>query len=407
MDMKYRYSIILLVTLLLFSSCEKEFSLSELDKTSNSLVANAIVYTDSTFSVSITNSYEVDDAPLKILRTFMKKYSEGYYYGFIRGAEWTHPHDIIKFDFNIDGSASEMYKNYVNRTAAAIIKVNDKDEYTLTFNEFNCMYESDYVAKEGDVIQLYAEGYTDSLQRNKRTIKSTISIPEKPEIELLDIRYEYKKVPGEWNGISWQYLGGDIDTVAYITLKLHDFSKKKNYYKLKIRTYSLFNEYRGDRWDWTDPGSGTDEDGWFLNGEYVDIPPQGEFIWHLNDIYRSNDVLFRDERLSRGFSGWSEKFSNVFDDKLFNDGEYIVEVETRILRGTDRKIRIELQSLTEDYYQFLKSWMVFRITSDDDFAEQIYIHSNVKNGYGIVGAINSDIIVTDMIIPQTSKSDMH
>ena len=207
--------------------------------------------------------------------------------------------------------------------------------------------------------------------------------------------------------MSWQYLGGDIDTVAYITLKLHDFSKKKNYYKLKIRTYSLFNEYRGDRWDWTDPGSGTDEDGWFLNGEYVDIPPQGEIIWHLNDIYRSNDVLFRDERLVRGFSGWSEKFSNVFDDKLFNNGEYIVEVETRILRGTDRKIRIELQSLTEDYYQFLKSWMVFRITSDDDFAEQIYIHSNVKNGYGIVGAINSDVIVTDMIIPQTGASDMH
>ena len=43
--------------------------------------------------------------------------------------------------------------------------------------------------------------------------------------------------------------------------------------------------------------------------------------------------------------------------------------------------------------------MVYRITLDDDFAESIYIHSNVDNGFGIIGAVNSDVHMMDLKIP--------
>ena len=44
----------------------------------------------------------------------------------------------------------------------------------------------------------------------------------------------------------------------------------------------------------------------------------------------------------------------------------------------------------------LKSFELYRITSDDDFAENIYIHSNVNNGFGIVAGINSDVHMMDI-----------
>ena len=70
--MKCKYLIYMAV---LFSavSCEKEFSLDYFDNASESLVANAIAYPDSLFSVSISNSYAIKDAPIKVLRTFMQE----------------------------------------------------------------------------------------------------------------------------------------------------------------------------------------------------------------------------------------------------------------------------------------------------------------------------------------------
>ena len=404
--MKCKYLIYMAV---LFSavSCEKEFSLDYFDNASESLVANAIAYPDSLFSVSISNSYAIKDAPIKVFRTFIKKYEGDYYYFGAIGEEWTYPRDILKFDFDSTGNASKTYKEYANDQANVRISVNSKDEYGFVYNDSSCMYESDYRPKEGDRIQLVAEWYKDSTLYEKEEVRAEVIVPQKTQIEILDIRYEYKKRPGEWNGSNWQYSSGCIDTVAFVTLKLHDITDIKNFYRLKVSTYSWAQFDRGDQWGWYPPNadralepSDDPEDGWFLDGDYREISPVGPFVWHRNDIYRSKDALFKDDRLVRGFSGWSERFSNIFDDRLFRDGEYIVEIETRLMRGTDRKLRVELQSLSEDYYQFWKSWMVYRITSDDDFAESIYIHSNVDNGFGIIGAVNSDVHMMDLKIPQ-------
>ena len=100
------------------------------------------------------------------------------------------------------------------------------------------------------------------------------------KIEILDIRYEYKKRPGEWNGIDWQYSTGCIDTVAFVTLKLHDITDIKNFYRLKVSTYSWAQFDRGDQWGWYPPNddkalepSDDPEDGWFLDGGYIEISP--------------------------------------------------------------------------------------------------------------------------------------
>ena len=389
-----------LIILLSLISCEKEFRIGELDNMQGSLVINSIAYKDSLFSISVSNSYGKEDAPVKILRAFMHDINMVTSY---RGKTWTYPFYVDEFSFDTLGLASEEYKLYTNPGAKVLLYVNGKEEYSFHYNEEKCMYESNYTPQDGDKLNLSVEGYADSTQNEPLLIASEVVIPQKPKIEILNIRYEYKRFPGEWNGRDWIKMSRS-DTMAFITLKLHDIPKEKNYYRLKVRTCSWYYQYGGFMFDWYPPDwpqsdGFVDENGWFLHGGSW-VPPEGPFVQYINDTYRSDDILFKDDRLTRGYAAWKERFSNVFDDHLFKDGEYIVEIQTPLMYGTDRKLRVELQSLSEDYYQFWKSWMVYRITSDDDFAESIYIHSNVDNGFGIIGAVNSDVHMMDLKIPQ-------
>ena len=384
-------------------SCEKEFHIKELDNMQGSLVANAIAYTDSLFSISVTNSYGKEDAPVKIIRALMHDINMTGH-GDRSFKTLTYPFYVENFSFDSLGLASEDYKLYANPESKVLLSVNGKDEYTFLYNEEKCMYESNYSPQAGDKLNLSVEGYADSSHNKPLRITSEVIIPQKPKIEILDIRYEHKRLPGEWNGRDWIKISIS-DTMAFITLKLHDLPNEKNFYRLKIRTSSWYYQTGGYIWDWYPPDwdesddDAVDEDGWFRDGG-IWVEPEGPIVQYINDTYRSEDLLFRDDRLTRGYAAWKERFSNVFDDNLFKDGEYIVEIQTPVLYGTDRKLRVELQSLSEDYYQFWKSWMVYRITSDDDFAESIYIHSNVNNGFGIIGAVNSDVHIMDLKIPQ-------
>jgi hypothetical protein len=54
------------------------------------------------------------------------------------------------------------------------------------------------------------------------------------------------------------------------------------------------------------------------------------------------------------------------------------------------KLIVELQSITKELYFYLKSLMVYSITPQDEYTEAIQIYSNVTDGWGIVGAVNTD-----------------
>ena len=389
--MKNRY-ILYIVALVALLSCEKELDISVLNGKGGALTISAIAVPDSAFNISLTRVYDIDKVPVKVMKTFLLLDVGEYHYGNPSngGEEWTYNSIMDKFEFDSLGNASQAYREYAIMDAKVSAVVNGKDKYEFSFNDNNCLYESEYIPKEGDNITVYAEGYPDSTRVSYERASSKLAIPKKPKVEILGIEYEYRDFDYEWNGMGHVAIIGEVDTVAHIKLKLYDDPSERNYYRLKVRTYSWYHSFRGWRWDWTPDG------GFFPDGVVVEIPPSGPYIWHLNDIYQSDDILFRDDRLVRGFSAWASKFSNVFDDRQFKNGEYVVEIETRLLKGEDRKLRVELQSLTSDYYRYLKSFELYRITSDDDFAENIYIHSNVANGLGIVAGLNSDVHMMDI-----------
>ncbi len=373
--MSRKYFIINIFVAFLFISCEKIIPVSQLSNT-DKLTINAFVSTDTSLMLSVTRSYAISDQAIIIERNYDLQ-------------RWEYKMNINSYNFDKNGNASEELKEHTIHNATVSIIVNDKETLNLAFDSTSLMYKSTYIPTPGDKITIIADGIVDtSYTEMPQRATCKIEIPHQPHLEILSSNINYKELTGENNGSVISFTP-DIDSVLYLKLKLYDSPIEKNFYCLKVRTYSYYYESGGYWWDWH-PNTGYFE-------EPVYIPPKGELIWHINDHYRSDDILFRDDRLHKGFMGWSAYFSNIFDDTLFRDGEYIVDIETALCNSIihKRKARIELQSITEDYYRYLQGYMIFRITEDNNFAEEIYIHSNVNNGFGIVAAANSKVISFD------------
>ena len=161
--MKNRY-ILYIVALVALLSCEKELDISVLNGKGGALTISAIAVPDSAFNISLTRVYDIDKVPVKVMKTFLLLDVGEYHYGNPGngGEEWTYNSIMDKFEFDSLGNASQAYREYAIMDAKVSAVVNGKDKYEFSFNDNNCLYESEYVPKEGDNITVYAEGYTDS-----------------------------------------------------------------------------------------------------------------------------------------------------------------------------------------------------------------------------------------------------
>ena len=90
------------------------------------------------------------------------------------------------------------------------------------------------------------------------------------------------------------------------------------------------------------------------------------------------------------YGDWQAGFSNVFDDHLFDGQEYTFTVESRKRNGDNPHVILELQTISQDLYYFLKSYLVFRISTDDVYMTPIGLYSNIKDGWGILGSLSYD-----------------
>lgn len=244
-----------------------------------------------------------------------------------------------------------LYDFFVLDNAEASIAVNGKEHYPLHFNPANLSYESGYTPLEGDVIVLQANA------SGFEPVAARTIVPREGELTILATEVLYSKneiIHEDWSEHA-------ADTIMRITVKIADPPNEKNYYRMKVRSIGA-------------------QDG----------PNEGAIYYHMSDIFSSADVIFQDERLVKRYRGWPAGFSNVFDDHLFNGKEYELTVETRMRLGKDQHVVVELQSITRELYNYLKSVMLYRITDQDAYTESIQVYSNVENGYGVLGALNSE-----------------
>jgi hypothetical protein len=245
--------------------------------------------------------------------------------------------------------------------------VNNGSYQSMTYVDSLYHYVSSYTPKTGDKILFRAK--VDSFPELP-DISAETTIPQivTPEVVSHERYYNERQSRYNENKIGgFEYDAEAQDTIMRITLRLTDPAHERNYYRLKVRSI-------GDK----KPTS-------------TGLPETLAYVF--SDIYTSGDVIFMDNALTKGYGGWSAGFSNVFDDHLFDGQSYTFSVETRMRTGRNQRVVIELQSITADFYYYLKSVMIYRITDQDAYSEAVRLHTNVTDGWGIVGGLNSEKIV--------------
>jgi len=168
---------------------------------------------------------------------------------------------------------------------------------------------------------------------------------------------------------------GMSDTIGYqigrryhFSLRFKDSDTQQNYYRLLVKNVTT---YRMDTIKW---GM---EDYYF---EFTDVV-SGE----------SSDI-------ESGLTGSTWNPYHVFSDELFNGKEYPLKFSCINMNSyylppyknevrEERKIYVELQSISKSYYLYLKT----RPASGgyDPFSEPVKIHNNVHDGIGIMGSFSS------------------
>ena len=315
----------------LFTSCEKEIEFNT--QYENGIAVYAVAIPNDPFSLKISRSFTVNDNPKMIFSNYSAYYKE------------------------IDS----LYRSQiVIKDATAEILVNNKDRYTLHYNtESPYDYSCDYIPKEGDniAISVKAPDYKDVYATAK------VETPQKIDIVKTEILNKENEYDGSLTyGDPREEFG--VDTVMLITMKIKDDPSMHNFYRLRIRGVA--------------------------EGEEEMLPGYSHEYYNISDLFTSDDIIFMDSQLTKSYAGMKAGMTNVFDDHLFNGQEYTFTVETRKRFGKNPRVIVDLQSISQDLYYFLKSYMLFRISTDDVYTTPVGLYSNIENGWGIFGTLSSD-----------------
>ncbi|MBE6263631.1 MAG: DUF4249 domain-containing protein [Prevotella sp.] len=314
----------------LFTSCEKEIEFNT--QYENGIAVYAVAIPGDPLSLKISRSFTVNDNPKMTFSSLS-----------------------ISRDFD------SLYRSQiVIKDAAAEILVNNKDRYTLHYNtESPYNYTCDYIPKEGDniAISVKAPDYKDVYATAK------VETSQKIDVVKTEILYKESEYDGSltFNDPREEY---GVDTVMLITLKIKDNPSVHNFYRLRIRGVAVSEEE-------------------MLPGHSLDF-------YTITDLFSSDDIIFMDSQLTKSYAGWKAGMTNVFDDHLFNGQEYTFTVESRKRFGKNPRVIVDLQSISQDLYYFLKSYMLFRISTDDVYTTPVGIYSNIENGWGIFGTLSTD-----------------
>lgn len=310
-------------------SCEKIVDIN--GDYENGIAVFTLVQPGEKFFLHVSRSFTVDNSPSMVFS------ASGEYY---------------------DEIGKLYQEQVVIKDALVEVTVNGTDKYTMSFDASWPRYISDYVPKIGDEIALHvsADGYKD--------VYATTKVLEPQKIDIVNTEVVYKENGYDGTGLyldPFERFG--LDSVMNITMRIHDPKGERNYYRLKVRGV-------GDRYSYT----GT------VKNEYCTV----------TDVFNSTDVIFVDNLLTKPFGDWKAGMSNVFDDHLIDGSDYTFTVESRMMKGDNPRVVVELQTIPAEMYYFFKSYMQIRITTDDSYTSPIGLYSNVENGWGIFGSLSYD-----------------
>lgn len=319
---------ILAISLVLFSSCSKEIDFNG-EVTDPLIVVNSYLMPDSAISIELTKS-----------RFFLDS----------------------KKDFD-----------RINN-AVVSIEVNGQQKETLRFVNHG-KYTGNYKPLPGDSVVLLVKvpGHEDVRSSVVVPLPSVILSVDTLSKKLVD-RYEAQVIDGKV--IAWM-----SHYEKEIGIRIKDAAGLKNFYRLSVFYREQYSNH---------------PDG-YMNGYYMYFNLQG-----VSNETSSGSIL--------GIVGGesSDEF-HVFPDDLFDGKEivirfkiydYVFEIEPGYeeLFGKDpnpssqmkRSYIINLQSIPQDTYLFIKSKDAAEQVFETFFTEPVQIYTNIENGIGIFGALTNN-----------------
>lgn len=321
------------------------------------ITLNALASPDTTFQAYVTHCYPNSDAPdYNYKNQSIDNYWEpDPYSDYIRSMLYKISERDGAPPFNYK-KGYDLIKKSVLANAKVELTVNGNTDYPMVFDTLMLCFQSNYTPAIGDRLEVRIDN-----GNGEQTVART-EVPRPQKLEILELNTEILEKE-EIIGAQAE-LGLTSSNRGYVRMKLrlHDPAEEKNYYRLAIRGI-IYNK----------------------NKTYP-------IVW---DMFQSSDPIFRDDRLTSSWSIWESFFSNVFDDTLINGNSYEFEVKTYVLGylwdGKWPIYEVSLQSITEDYYRYLKSLELYRISRTDTYSEGLYIHSNNEGGWGVLGGISGEV----------------
>ena len=303
------------------------------------------------------------------------------------------------------------------RLADAVVTATiNGEEQALTYSTATNDYRSPYTLRSGDVVTLTA---THSIG----TASATHQVMSPTSIAIAQVTMQPFTNPGD--PVSLAMLN-DVDSAMLVTLYIDDPAEETNYYRLTmdyVGTYQarypegIFGDYSPSESDGT---------GYFVTEEVfyphylltesssrliIDSESASQFIGGLLYLSSYNSIIFTDEQLrSNGQSAVDflmlmESPRNSSND-MYNpesgwgydygwDDDFIFPSDT-VSRATYH-YQFMLETLSEDYYRYLKSASSFSMLGGTFVGEPTPIHTNIRGGLGIVGSYSSTPWVGDSL----------
>lgn len=319
---------ILAISLVLFSSCSKEIDFNG-EVTDPLIVVNSYLMPDSAISIELTKS-----------RFFLDS----------------------KKDFD-----------RINN-AVVSIEVNGQQKETLRFVNHG-KYTGNYKPLPGDSVALLVKvpGHEDVRSSVVVPLPSVILSVDTLSKKLVD-RYEAQVIDNKV--IAWM-----SHYEKEIGVRIKDDASRKNYYRLSV----LFLEKYPNQ-----------PDG-YLSGYYMFFNLQG-----VSNEASSGSILGLVE-------GENSNEFHIFPDDLFDGKEIVIrfkiyDYELEVEPGYEdvfgkdphpasqvqRSYTINLQSIPQDTYLYLKSMDAAEQVFETFFTEPVQIYTNIENGIGIFGALTNN-----------------
>lgn len=378
--MKTRLYTLLAFCLFAFVACEKDVEFEgPSEEAENDMIINAVAIEGEPLRVYLNHSYPIGQQPVERYISYQQAM-------------------FVDNNYLTDYRSMSYYKNTCITNADVTAIVNDNQEYRLTLSKDSLGFVCDYKPQVNDHIVLHATSYDIQSMKGegyileaKTEATAETTVPAKPKIEV--VKHEVLKDSSYYEV---NQLTSRADTIMRLTCRIIDAGGNQ-YYRLRIRGERIVV-------------SGT----WY--NPIYGRPNSYDYYLRFQDVYFSDDPLFVDPRLNKNFGGWSAYFSNVFDNALMQGkdysftldspkpnshfqqssaydsrtGEMIVETK-QVYENVEfePRVMVELQAISPEYYRYLKSVELYRITDTDAFSEPVRVYSNVKNGWGILGSLSS------------------